>query len=88
MDAPAHFSNGGRHVSDFKLDELMGPGIKIDISSRTRLEQKTNVLVFQQYDFKILRKILVKHTETHITYSCGNCRHKCKTLVKLEMHNL
>ena len=36
MDAPAHFVNGGKYVSDFKVEELMGPGIKVDISSRTR----------------------------------------------------
>jgi len=34
MDAPSHFAKGGKRVTDIPFEDLLGPGVKIDISER------------------------------------------------------
>jgi kynurenine formamidase len=39
IDAPVHFSKGRHSVEAIPLDNLMGPGIKIDVSDRALLDR-------------------------------------------------
>ena len=36
IDAPAHFARGKWHVDEIPLDRLIGPGILVDVRSRTK----------------------------------------------------
>ena len=36
MDAPAHFTKGGNRVDEIPFSNLIGPGVKIDISEKAR----------------------------------------------------
>ena len=44
MDSPAHLrpKAGGKRISDMAFEDLMGPGVKIDISERSRKDLVTN----------------------------------------------
>ena len=38
MDAPAHFSKGGKYMHEIPMENLMGPAVVIDIKE----QEKTN----------------------------------------------
>ena len=52
MDAPAHFTKGGNRVDEIPFSNLIGPGVKIDISEKARsvtilwIMDSTTVLVY------------------------------------------
>jgi len=61
MDAPAHFTKGGRHAADFKVDELIGPGIKIDISSRASKNLDTSCSIKDLLDWEEMHGTIPDH---------------------------
>ena len=36
MDAPAHFTKGANRVDKIPFSDLIGPGVKLDISEKAR----------------------------------------------------
>jgi kynurenine formamidase len=52
LDAPAHFSAGGRTVADIPLEELVMPAVVIDISARSASDPDTTVTVADLRDFE------------------------------------
>ena len=45
IDAPVHFAEGRRSVDQLSLDQLIGPAIKVDVSSRSQADRDYQVSV-------------------------------------------
>jgi len=62
LDAPAHFAKGGWHVDDIQLENLIAPGVVVDVSDRA----KTNA------DYLIQVEDFLQWEKSHGRIPAGN----------------
>jgi kynurenine formamidase len=53
LDAPVHFSEGGRTVDQIPLDRLVGPAVVVDVSARALADRDYQVSVTDLTDWEI-----------------------------------
>jgi len=62
MDAPSHFAKGGKRIDQIKFEDLIGPGVKIDLSVRTRSNLDTMVTIQDLKDWEQRNGMIPKHS--------------------------
>ena len=50
MDAPSHFSEGGRRVHDIPMEDLVGPGVIVNVKVSFFLGQRCLFLILDERD--------------------------------------
>lgn len=62
VDSPSHFSKGGKRIDQIKFEDLIGPGVKIDLSKRTGQDLDTTVTVQDLEDWEKKNGQIPKHS--------------------------